>query len=253
MALPIARQAAFAQPAVQRTDDEDLAVAARLPVLAPMAALALVAAPSLARADEDAQGWVNLSAAGRVAGPVLMQADASIRSSDAADGLAQIDLALVLGREIAPGVELYGGYVRSLRYSRTAPTTVENRPRVQLNADLLTIAGGALDLRWRGEMRMREDIPNDTAWRTRVQLRWVRPFRHGGRTALVLGHESFVNFNRTRFAAPGYDRMRNFALIRLPLTREVRMEVGYLNQHRFVRGGRDLSEHNAQFNLGWSF
>jgi hypothetical protein len=183
---------------------------------------------------------------------VLLQADASIRSSDASDGLHQIDLALVLGTEVAPGVQLYGGYVRSLRYSRTARTTVENRPRVQLVADLGALAGGRLDLRWRGEMRMREDQPG-TAWRTRAQVRWARPFRRGGKTALVLGHESFLNFNSTSFARPGYDRARNFALIRFPLLKDVRGEIGYLNQHRFVRGGRDLSEHNAQLSLGWAF
>lgn len=212
--------------------------------------LILWAAPALA--DEDAQAWVNLSAGGRVYGPVLVQADASIRFGDASDGLHQIDLALVAGTQVAKGVQLYAGYVRSLRYSQTALTTVENRPRVQLNADLGMVAGGRIALRWRGEMRLREDLPG-TAWRTRAQVRWTRPFRRDGRTALVLGHESFVNFNRTRFANPGYDRTRNFVAISFPLIPDVKGEIGYLNQHRFVRGGRDLSEHNAQFSLGWAF
>ncbi len=203
-------------------------------------------------ADEDIQAWHNFSLGGRVHGALLVQADASIRVSDASDGLHQIDLAIVGGTQIADGVQLYAGYVRSLRYSRTALTTVENRPRVQLNADLGPIAGGRVALRWRGEMRMREDLPG-IGWRTRAQLRWTRPVRTGGKTALVLGHESFFNFNRTRFTNPGYDRARNFVAISFPLIADVKGEIGYLNQHRFVRDGRDLSEHNAQVSLGWTF
>ena len=43
--------------------------------------------------------------------------------------------------------------------------------------------------------------------------------------------------------------MRNFLGINTPITKQVSAEFGYLNQHGFVRGGEDTSDHVASVSL----
>jgi hypothetical protein len=210
----------------------------------------LAAAP--ARADQDTQYWTAYQVSGPVAGKLLIQADLAVRASDRSRGLSQIDAVVVLGTPISKRFALYGGYVRSLRYTPGVPTPVEERLRAQLSGDLGSLAGGAIALRLRGEMRWRNDAA-DTAWRGRAQVKWTRPFRTGGATALVLAHETYVNANRADWVSTkGIDRMRHSIGVSTPLGDRLRVEAGYLNQHRFVRRGPDLGEHVAQVALSWS-
>jgi hypothetical protein len=66
--------------------------------------------------------------------------------------------------------------------------------------------------------------------------------------ALNLTNEPFFNLNRTTFQKQtGLDRTRSLVSVSLPLTKNLSGEVGYMNQHGFVRGGPDTDDHIAYF------
>jgi hypothetical protein len=47
--------------------------------------------------------------------------------------------------------------------------------------------------------------------------------------------------------------MRNLIAISTPLSKKIAVEIGYLNQHGFVRGGPDSSDHVLSASIGVSF
>jgi hypothetical protein len=71
--------------------------------------------------------------------------------------------------------------------------------------------------------------------------------------ALNLSSEPFLNLNRTSFQGrTGLDRVRNLVTISAPLAKGLSGEMGYMNQHGFVRGGPDTSDNIAYFAVGLS-
>jgi hypothetical protein len=75
-----------------------------------------------------------------------------------------------------------------------------------------------------------------------------------GKTSLTLSNETFLNLNTTAFQRQdGLDRMRNLIAINTPLLKNVTVEVGYLNQYGFVRGGDDTIDHVASISTQASF
>jgi hypothetical protein len=66
--------------------------------------------------------------------------------------------------------------------------------------------------------------------------------------------EPFFNLNTTGFqTVRGLDRVRNAVSINTPLIKNVNLEVGYLNQHGFVRNGPDSSDHVLTLGLITAF
>jgi hypothetical protein len=71
-----------------------------------------------------------------------------------------------------------------------------------------------------------------------------------GKTALNLSSEPFFNLNTTPFQKrTGLDRVRNLVTVSTPLTKALSGEIGYLNQHGFVKNGPDTSDNVAYFGL----
>jgi len=92
-----------------------------------------------------------------------------------------------------------------------------------------------------------------TGWRMRPYVKFSLPLGKGSKTSLTLSNETFINLNSTAFQRQdGLDRMRSLIAINTPLTKAVSLEVGYLNQHGFVRGGEDTDDHVASFSLSLS-
>ena len=60
-----------------------------------------------------------------------------------------------------------------------------------------------------------------------------------GATLVVFFNLNTMSFQKTS----GLDRMRNAISIGMPLSKKVSVDVGYLNQHGFVRNGPDTSDH----------
>ena len=128
---------------------------------------------------------------------------------------------------------------------------MERRAREQVTFDGLTQIGkGKLSARARLEERWRHNI-DGTGWRFRPYLKYSLPI--AGKAALNLSTEPFFNLNTTPFQRQsGLDRVRNLVTISTPLSKAVSGEVGYLNQHGFVRDGPDTSDNVAYFSLALS-
>ena len=94
---------------------------------------------------------------------------------------------------------------------------------------------GDLTSRTRLEQRFIEDI-NPVEWRFREFVRFSSPIYEGSPISLVLWDEVFVRLNSTnaqnRF---GFDQNRGFAGLGYTFSKQVRVEVGYMNQFILTR------------------
>lgn len=213
----------------------------------------LTAAPVAAATEDDAQLWLRASVSGGIGGGWHAGLETTLRFGNDADGLYEGEYGGSLGYQFSRSVGLYAGYLRVPTYSRSGVTRTEDRFRQQLNLALGEVAGGRLGGRLRIEERL-VSSGDDIGVRLRPNLVWSRPLRRGGRTALVLSHESFVNLNGTDWGQRGgFDRMRNLVAISTPLARGVTAEIGYLNQYGFRSGARDAQDHAASFSIAYSF
>ena len=78
-------------------------------------------------------------------------------------------------------------------------------------------------------------------------------FPLAGKVSLNISNETFFNLNKTGFqGTSGLDRMRNLITVSTPLSKILSAEAGYMNQHGFVRGGPDTSDHIAYFAVSLS-
>jgi hypothetical protein len=210
--------------------------------------LAVMFVPAMASASSDSQLWsttgvnANLSERWRVSGDVVT------RFSGDRDGLYEIEITGLVGYRINKKVTLWGGYVHDPQYSGGSHTVTEHRAREQATFDNLAKLGpGKLSGRMRLEQRWRPGA-DGTGWRLRPYLKASFPLK--GKTALNFSSEPFFNLNTTAFQGrTGLDRVRNLISVSTLLSRRLNGEVGYMNQHGFVRDGEDTSDNIAYFAL----
>ena len=216
-------------------------------------ALILAAAAVPAHATDDEQLWTTASATVKLADKWRLSQEVVARFSDTRKGLYEIESNTLLGYKVTDNVTLWAGYTHDPQYAGGDFTILERRAREQITIDnFAKIGRGKLSARVRMEQRWRENI-DGTGWRARPYVKFNLPLREGGKTALVLSSETFINLNTTAFQArTGVDRMRNLIAINTPLTKTMTLEAGYLNQHGFVRNGEDTSDHVASVSLSLS-
>jgi len=206
-----------------------------------------IAAP--AQAATDSQVWTTLGATEKLgSSPWRLQQEWTGRFSDNRGGLYEMELVGMVGYKPAKNVTIAGGYVFNPQYSHGDLTATEHRAREQVTVDNVAQFGRAkLSLRWRMEERWRDNVAG-TGWRARPYAKLSIPIR--GKTSLTLSNETFINLNTTTFQKQdGLDRMRNLIAVNTPLSKTVSLEAGYMNQHGFVRGGPDTSDHIASVSL----
>lgn len=214
---------------------------------------ALLISSSASASEGDGQLWLRASASGGISGPWQAGIETVLRFGDDADGLYEAEYGANVGYQFENGAGVNAGYVRVPTYSRAGVTRLENRFRQQLNAPLGLVAGGKLNVRLRLEQRL-VSTGDDVGVRLRPNLVWSRPLRKGGKTALVLSHESFINLNGADWGQRGgYDRMRNLVAISTPLAKKFIAELGYLNQYGFRANARDTQDHVASLSVSYSF
>jgi len=172
------------------------------------------------------------------------------RFSDNRHGLYEIESNTLLGYRLTKAITLWGGYTHDPQYSAGHFTVMEQRLREQVTFDnVMKFGPGKLSFRMRGEERWRTNIAA-TGWRLRPYVKFSMPLAKGSKTALILSSETFLNLNTTPFQKQtGLERMRNLIAISTPLSKKLAVEIGYLNQHGFVRGGPDTSDHVASLSL----
>jgi hypothetical protein len=218
-----------------------------------LGAAAFAASSSPAAANDDSQLWTTASANVKLSDKWRLSQELIGRFSDNRNGLYEIESNTLLGYKLGKVVTVWGGYTHNPQYSAGDFTVMEHRLREQITFDNFAGFGpGKLSARLRFEQRWRDGV-DGTGWRARPQIRYQIPFKKGSKTALNLSNETFVNLNTTPFQSTrGIDRMRNAIAITTPLTSKLSFEGGYLNQHRFVRGGEDTVDHAATISLSVS-
>jgi hypothetical protein len=206
-----------------------------------------------AQARDDSQVWGSASVNVKLSDKWRFQQELTTRFSDDRNGLYEVESVTMLGYRVAKDVTLAAGYVHNPQYAGGDFTVMEHRAREQVTFDnVARIGSGKLSARMRLEQRWREQV-DGTGWRMRPYVKFSLPLAKGSKTSLVLSSETFVNLNTTPFQKQdGLDRMRNFIGINTPITKSVSAEFGYLNQHGFVRGGEDTSDHVASVSLSLS-
>ncbi|WP_420143871.1 DUF2490 domain-containing protein [Sphingobium sp.] len=223
----------------------------------PIHGLLLMAAmmlPATARASEDEQLWTTSSATVKLDDHWRLSQELVARFSDDRHGLYEIESNTLIGYKLSKAVTLWAGYTHDPQYAGGDFTVMEHRGRQQVTFDNIARIGPAtLSARMRVEERWREGI-DGTAWRLRPYVKLVMPFHEGGKTALILSHESFFDLNKTNFQrVQGEERMRNLIAVTTPLARNVNAEIGYLHQHGFRPGADDSNDHVASVALAFSF
>ena len=204
-----------------------------------------------ALAREDKQIWTTASANVKLSDKWRLSQEVIGRFSDNRNGLYEIEANTLIGYKLNKTVTVWAGYTHDPQYDGGDFTVLERRAREQVTFDnIAEIGPGKLSARLRFEQRWRENI-DGTGWRTRPYLKYSVPLK--GKTALNLTSETFINLNTTDFQRQkGVDRMRNAIGITTPLTKQISLEAGYLNQYTFVRDGDDTSDHVANVSLSLS-
>jgi hypothetical protein len=219
--------------------------------IAAAAVLVALAIPAPALAASDSQIWTNGSVTVKLSDHWRLQEEGTVRFSDKRNGLYEIESNTLLGYRLSKMVTVWAGYTHNPQYSGGDFTVMEHRAREQVTfAGFAKLGQGKLNGRVRFEQRWRENV-DGTGWRVRPYLKYSVPI--AGKTALNLSTEPFFNLNTTPFQRrTGLERVRNLVTVSTPLTKGLTGEVGYMNQHGFVRGGPDTSDNVAYFGLSLS-
>lgn len=214
-------------------------------------AAAIGLATPAAGATSDSQLWTNLNATVKLGDRWRLSEESTIRFSDNRNGLYELEVNSLLGYRLNKVTTIWAGYTHNPQYAAGDFTVMEHRAREQVTFDgFAKIGAGKLNGRVRFEQRWREHV-DGTGWRVRPYLKYSLPI--AGKTALNFSSEPFFNFNTTPFQKrTGLDRVRNLVTISTPLTRTLSGEMGYMNQHGFVKGGPDTSDNVAYFGLALS-
>ncbi|HEX8841550.1 MAG TPA: DUF2490 domain-containing protein [Sphingomicrobium sp.] len=210
-----------------------------------------LAAP--AAAADDSQLWTNATAVVKLSDRWRLSEDLTFRFSDKRNGLYEIESNTLVGYRLSKVVTVWAGYTHDPQYSGGDFTIMERRAREQVSFDNFAPVGpGKLSGRLRLEQRWREGL-DGTGWRVRPYLKYTLPIKKGARTGFVFSTEPFLNLNTTPFQrTDGLDRVRSLVAFTTPLNKKIAIEVGYLNQHTFVRHGPDADDHVASLSLSLS-
>jgi hypothetical protein len=202
-------------------------------------------------AKSDSQIWTNGAVNVKLSDKWRLQEEMTVRFSDNRNGLYELESNTLLGYRLNKVVTLWAGYTHNPQYAGGDFTVMEHRAREQVTFDgFAKLGSGKLNGRIRLEQRWRHNV-DGTGWRLRPYLKYSVPI--AGKTALNLSTEPFFNLNTTPFQKrSGLDRVRNLVTVSTPLTKTLSGELGYMNQHGFVRGGPDTSDNIAYFGLSLS-
>ena len=222
----------------------------RTPILVP-AVLAALPAPAMA---DDFQQWLSVSAKTDVSSRVTVSNELIARFSDDRSGLYELENSLLIGYKLNSKIAAWAGYVHNPSYNSGDFTVMERRAREQVTIDSFAKFGTAsLSARLRLEQRWRDGVAG-TGWRARPYLKLALPLGEKTAPTLNLTEEAFIDLNNTAFQSKdGFDRLRTTASLSLPLSKAVKLEAGYLNQHRFVSNGPDTDDHVLTASIGLAF
>ena len=172
--------------------------------------------------------------------------DLTSRFSSNRHGLYEIEANSLLGYQLSKTVGLWAGYDHDPQYSGAHFTVLEHRLVQQLTlSNIADLPGGQLSGRVRLEQRWRDGVAG-TAWRLRPYVRYSLPLAGKSKTSLVVSEEPFIDLNTDGFQkVRGLERLRTFIGISTSAAKSLSADMGYLNQHGMVPGGKDTSDNVA--------
>lgn len=217
----------------------------------PLPAL-LAASPCAAQTEEDTGVWINSTIFGGIGSKGVFFAEVQPRFLDNASRLDQLLLRPAIGLKVTEKLSLYQGYAYVLSRPENARERREHRSFQQIQWSVGRIGPVDVASRTRIEQRWLED-GQDTGWRLRQMVRLRLPLRHEGKgVALLASAEPFVALNDTDWGARGgFDQLRSFAGVEVPLAGKSTAELGYLNQWIDRGGGRHRVNQVASVSLFW--
>jgi hypothetical protein len=212
----------------------------------------LIAACPAQAADHDFQQWTLLVAQGPIKDRVLVQGEIQPRLSNGASRLGQFQISPALGYRLNKRTAVYVGYMFVHTDPVDRPAFDENRIYQHVVMQLGKVGNVALSARTRLEARTVVGA-EDLGWRFRQQVRAQVPLGEAPGPLIVVWSEAFYNLNDADWGPrEGFDRWRNFVGVAVPLSREVTLEPGYLNQAVF-RPGEDRFDHIASVTMFYRF
>ena len=215
-------------------------------------AATLLCLPAIASAQtrHDEQVWVNLTSMGPLSGDLVYFAELQPRTGDGSSRLDQLLLRGAIGVKLDKAVTLYQGYAHVVVPVAGGRDINEERSFQQASWTIKASPAGELSSRTRFEQRWRS-VGGGMGLRLREMLRYETPLKPGtkGPNALVYS-EVFVALNDTRWGArSGFDQMRNFVGLEIPVGGASTVEAGYLNQLIDQPAGRSRMNHVAALTL----
>lgn len=219
-----------------------------LPLLSTLALAATPAPVSAQASGHDAQLWINTTLFGSV-GDVAFFAEVQPRFGNGISQLDQLILRPAVGWKVTKDLTLYQGYAYVEDHG-TGPVLVENRSFQEVNWKIGEYNGLKTSSRTRFEQRWRSD-GKDVAFRARQQFRVAAPLFEGADSVSLVGwSETFIALNDADWGPKaGFDQLRTFAGLEVPIGGKSTVEVGYINRLIKSSGSGLQTDHIVSLNL----
>ncbi len=209
----------------------------------------LLPAAAQARTTHDMQVWGNATLMSGFGQRGLYFIEAQPRFGDGATRLSQLLLRGGVGLQVTRNLGVYAGYLHMIAPVDGGRDNNEERPFIQLMWQMGEVAGGRLSTRTRIEHRSFSRRAGDVV-RVRSMIRWSHELAGGKTPRALLWAEPFVAFNSQAWSAPaGFDQLRTFVGVELPLAGKSTLEAGYMNQALNDRGPHNRMNHIASLTL----
>lgn len=216
-----------------------------------LAAVGLVAGGAPARAEvvQDEQLWFNTTLFGS-AGDLAYFAEVQPRFGDGISRLDQLLLRPAIGWKVNERLTLYQGYAYVENRGTPSRVSIEDRSFQEINWTIGEFSGVKLSSRTRFEQRW-QSTGRDVGFRLRGNLRAAFPLTQEADSVSVVGSaETFVALNDTDWGPrAGFDRLRTFIGLAIPIGGKSTVEVGYLNQTARAPGIGVEIDHILSLNL----
>jgi Protein of unknown function (DUF2490) len=137
-----------------------------------------------------------------------------------------------IGYKVNNDLVLHIGYAHFTTINRGVPNLEENRFFQQTNWRVGKIGKVTVNSRTRIELRTVEGA-RDTGWRLRQRVQLQIPMKTKGVNLLVATEQFFALNSTTWGARAGFDQMRNFIGVSVPVGKALTIETGF--QHRYQR------------------
>ncbi|WBH17914.1 DUF2490 domain-containing protein [Sphingomonas radiodurans] len=201
--------------------------------------LLIIAAPAQAQTTHDEGAWINATVMGPVDGRVVFFAEVQPRINDGVSRLTQLLLRPAIGYAVSDDLTIYQGYARVIDAVENGSDLREDRLFQQVTWNVGKIGKLEVQSRTRLEERWRSD-GDGMSLRVRQMMRFEYPLAAGKRrVAALASSEAFVGLKSAQWGGvEGFDQLRTFAGVEIPLPGTSTLEAGYLNQTRDAPGQR---------------